>query len=106
MFKAIRTSVVNVEPGRVLQIFPNKNVCVDTESLSSVRDCDKGRNCVVLSLESGPNSTLTDHVLTNKTACDLLIDLIGSLSALGNPIALTLRDFLPTSIDDIPMEYR
>jgi predicted nucleic acid-binding protein len=104
MYRAIRTSIVSVEPGKVLKVFPNKNASVETEPLTMLGRGNK--NCVVLSLESGPNSTLTDHVLCREHACNLLLDLMGALCVLGNPIALMLKDNLPTSIDDIPIKYR
>jgi hypothetical protein len=106
VYKAIRTSVVSVESGKVLQVFPNKNVIVETEAFGTIKGIDKSKNCIVLSLESGPNSSITEHALNKNEAIGLLLDLIGSLSAMGDPIALMLKDSLPNSIDDIPMEYR
>jgi len=105
-YKAITTRVISVEPGRVKCILPSGNVKVDSESLNLVGDIDKTRNCVVVSLESGPNQTSTDHALNIGSARDLMVDLIGSLIAAGDPIALTLSDLMPQSVDDIPAEYR
>jgi hypothetical protein len=106
MYKAIRTSVLSVEPGKVVKIFPNKNISVETEPVNAIKEVDRTRNCVVLSLDSGPNSTITEHALSKKASVELLLDLIGALSTMGEPISSTLRDSLPRSIDDIPMEYR
>jgi hypothetical protein len=98
--------VLSVEPGRVLEVFPNKNISVETEPINAIKEVDKTRNCIILSLSSGPNSTIIEHALSKKSGVDLLLDLIGSLCAMGEPISLTLRDNLPRSVDDIPVEYR
>jgi len=105
-YKAITTRVVSVEPGKVENVLPTGNVMVDSEPLSLVEGCDRDVNSVVVSLESGPNQTMTDHALNIGSARVLMVDLIGALIAAGDPIALTLRDSMPHSIDDIPAEYR
>lgn len=105
-YKAITTRMISVEPGKVRQILPTGNVKVDSEPLHLVEGIDRGKNCVVVSLESGPNQTITDHALNLQTARDLMVDLIGAMVAVGDPIALTLRDRLPHSVEDIPLEYR
>lgn len=101
MFKAIRSSVVSVEPGKVVQVFPTKNCLVESEPLSQIGDIDKKRDCIVVSLESGPNNTIIDYVFNIEGSQDLLLLLMGSLCATGDPLALTLRDALPKSIEDL-----
>lgn len=105
-YKAITTRPVSVEPGRVKRILPTGNVRVESEPLSVIEDVDTSRNCVIMSLESGPNQTLTDHALNKDAARNLMLDLLGALVAVGDPIALTMRDSMPLSVDDIPVEYR
>ena len=105
MYKAIKTSILSVEPGKVIKD-GSKSVVVQSESLSTIHEVDKRRNCVVMSLASGPNNSITDHVLDINNAEDLFIGLLGCLCATANPVALTLRDCLPLKIDDIPLEYR
>jgi hypothetical protein len=105
MYKAIKTSVLSVEPGRVIKDNDN-TITVSSEPLSTIHKIDKKKDCVVLSLASGPNGSITDHVLDINNAEDLFIGLLGALCAAANPIALTLRDSLPLRIEDIPIEYR
>lgn len=105
MYKAISTTVLSVEPGNIIHS-GTSNVEVKTEPLSTIKKVDRRRDCVVISLSSGPNGSITDHVLNINNAEDLFIGLLGSLCAVANPIALTLRDSLPLTIEDIPLEYR
>ena len=106
MFKALKTNLLSVEPGRIIKVFPTSNVTVESEPLSQIKFIDKGKDCVVVSFVSCPNNTMTDHALDESTSVDLFLSLIGALCAIGNPVALTLRDRLPQSLEDIPAEYR
>jgi hypothetical protein len=105
-YKGITTRVVSVEPGRVVGVHPNKNVSVETQPLSMVDGIDLDRNCVVVSLESGPGQSTTDHAFNLDESEDLLLGLIAGLSAVGNPLALMIADRFPSSYDEIPEEYR
>jgi len=83
-FKAFATKVVSVEPGQ--SETSGGRVFVESESLSTIEDVDK-MNCVVVSLESGLQGTITDHALNKQQAHILLIGLLGSLNASGDPFA-------------------
>jgi len=84
-FKAFATKVVSVEPGRAET--RGGRVFVEAEPLSTIEDVEQGRNCVVVSLESGPQGTITDHAFNRQQARALLVGLVGSLNASGDPFA-------------------
>lgn len=103
MFNAIPTQLVNVEPGKVCST-KGGTAQVESESYRILTEPMTDANCIVVSLQSGPNGTMTDHALNISNARQLFGDLLGSLTAIGDPLGIMLTAFLRQHTPHPPSE--
>ena len=100
-YRALKTKVVGIEPGRIVENHSNGSIQVETEPLSCVDSVDTEKDTVVITLESGSTSTFSEHAICKRSARNLMLDLMASLMAMGDPVALSLWNNLPESEDDL-----